>query len=326
MGKFTAWKTDVPLGLDRTTFLECFSPSVRQYDKELDVEYWTIQVRGKDVYVYDWEGELFLNDTETDQETEILSKAKTCVNGFEEMTTKHNKQEPSKDEDINKLLYEMTLNDDGISDTGKTPENELIKAYYPPSKLETLIENIENMDYASNTFKDKNHERNVETILKSLGFSEIEEHPSSIGDFYIREPNGGQNPPDFRVYSNNEQLDIECKSCRKGYKPMWNASYPQGDMVYVYTNSTDNTSVVFSGEEVVTPEVQAIYEEYKRLNKELHAKINERLNSLPAHQNPYGMQVYARNMFVQTKHLDVNNRKMYKEQALKKIKETKKRT
>jgi len=99
---------------------------------------------------------------------------------------------------------------------------------------------------------------------------------------------------------------------------MWNASYPCENIIYVYTNMTDNNTIVFAGDEIVTPDVKEIYEQYKLENKELHQRFNDKLRSLKV--NPYGMQVYARNMFVQTKHLDANNKTIYKTNVIDKIK------
>jgi hypothetical protein len=107
-----------------------------------------------------------------------------------------------------------------------------------------------------------------------------------------------------------------------GFKPMWNASYPKDNMVYVYTNKSDNDTVLFLGSEIITPDVKQIYEEYIKLNKKLHHDINEKLNALNEVQIPYGMQVYARNMFVQTKHLKKQNKQLFKQNVINKLKKT----
>jgi len=196
-----------------------------------------------------------------------------------------------------------------------------IPAFYPNKKLNNILDKISHMNYADNTFNSKKHEDNLETILEKDGFVKIEKNEvPNTESYFMSQPNGKQSPPDFRVFSNGEYIDIECKSCQANYKPMWNASYPSDDMVYVYTNKKDNETLVFSGAEVVTPAVKEIYEEYKVLNKKLHQEVNNKLKALSESDNPYGMQVYARNMFVQSKNLKAHKKEEYKQAVLNKYK------
>jgi hypothetical protein len=205
-----------------------------------------------------------------------------------------------------------------------------ISAYYPDQRQQSegilldVMNKISEMKYASNTFKDKRHEQNVEDILKDAGFKKVEriEDVGSDGFYYIPQPNGSQSPPDFRVVANGESVDIECKSCKNGYKPMWNASYPKDDTVYVFTNRKDNNTMVFFGNKIVTPQVKAIYDDYIEQNKQLEKVFNQRLNALSVEQNPYRMRVYARNMFVQTRHLNRDQQQQYKEDVINKLKST----
>ncbi|NBP00062.1 MAG: hypothetical protein EBU90_08005 [Proteobacteria bacterium] len=174
-------------------------------------------------------------------------------------------------------------------------------------EFQALLEEIGELGYCLNTLTDKAHEANVEAVIKKHGFREQsvkDANNDKAGYWYIKQPNGSQQPPDFRVGFEDKTMDIECKSCKTGYKPMWNASFPESNTIYVFTNKRNNETILFTGDQIVTPEVKAIYEKYKRLNKELHKQINQELNALPTTANPYRMNVYARNMFVQTRHLN----------------------
>lgn len=79
MKKFTAWKSDVPLGLDRDVFLKCFSPVAHTHDKTWDVDYWTVPVGSNHVYVYDWYGVLYINDGGVEQEKYVRDQISTCA-------------------------------------------------------------------------------------------------------------------------------------------------------------------------------------------------------------------------------------------------------
>lgn len=308
MKPFIAWENDIPLGLDKAAFLQCFSPISHDHDEEHDIDYWIIKIKGKTVYVYDWDGEMYINDSQLNEK--MKAELEKCSE----------KQTSENVEDIDEMLGKIDIGDEYNEDNDK--ETEFIKAYYP-NKNKVLIDvlhEIEQMNYASNCFTDKKHEGNVEDILKNNGFIKTTSKLETNGLYYIPQPNGAQAPPDFRIFANDEQLDIECKSCKQGYKPMWNASYPKEDMAYVYTNKRDNNTLLFLGSEIVTPEVKEIYDEYVELNKKLHSEINQKLNRLNETQNPYGMQVYARNMFVQTKHLRQDNKHLYKQRLIDKMK------
>lgn len=177
--------------------------------------------------------------------------------------------------------------------------------------MKKILEEIRNLKYGVNNLNIRNHEENLENIVKNIGYS------------YKIHPNGKQNPPDIRIFLDEEKnkfIDIECKSCKKYYKPMWNSTYPKSDTIYIYNNKKDNKTLLFNGDEIVTEKVLNILEEYKKLNKELHKTINDKLENLSKEENPYNMKVYARNMFVQTNNLSLNKSNEYFENILKKYK------
>jgi hypothetical protein len=188
--------------------------------------------------------------------------------------------------------------------------------------LRQFITKINSLNYGKNTLTSVGHENNLEKLFIDLGLQKLEKLKSKtktkLTNFsFIKHPNGTQKTPDFKVNINNKIINIECKSCQSQYKPMWNASYPSEDTIYIYTNKKDNKTIIFLGTEIVQSKVKKIFEEYKLLNKKLHNEINEKLNYLTNDENPYGMNVYARNMFVQTKNL--NNRSIDIEQLLEKV-------
>jgi hypothetical protein len=179
-------------------------------------------------------------------------------------------------------------------------------------RLEDIINKISLVDYADNNFNNTYHEDNVEEILvKNNIVKSKKQNKDNKNLHFIKHPNGKQNTPDFRLYIEGKSIDIECKSSRTGYKPMYNATYPDKDTIYVYTNKKDNNTIIYYGSEIISDEVRDICEEYKLLNKKLHNEINKKLELLDSTHNPYGMRVYARNMFVQTRNLDVSKKNEY---------------
>jgi len=147
-----------------------------------------------------------------------------------------------------------------------------------------------------------NNEKSVEKVLDQLRVD------------YIKQPNGCQMAPDFRVLIENETVDIECKSSKTHYTPMWNSTYPDNKTLYLFSNQRDNKTIVFKGSTVMTRQVETIYKEYVQNLKKLQKETNEKLKHI---ENPYKMRVYARKMFSQGRNLDKKKTKEYLEECLK---------
>lgn len=169
-------------------------------------------------------------------------------------------------------------------------------------KLKLLLRNLKQLKYSNNTFNSKIHEESVEKIIIESGFK----HKNNTNEkfYYINQPNGSQRPPDFIVVDNNESVELECKSKKTGYKPMWNSSYPNRTNLYIFTTQKDNRTLIIPGNKITTPKLETLLEKYKKATKQLEITFNKEIKELSKEDNPYDIGVYARNMFVQNKHFD----------------------
>lgn len=178
-------------------------------------------------------------------------------------------------------------------------------------KLKQLIQNFKQLKYSYNTFNNKTHEQGVEKIIIENGFKHkhklTNKNYKNDKYYYISQPNGSQKPPDFRVFDGDEHIDIECKSKKTGYKPMWNSSIPCKDTFYIFTNQKDDKTLIIEGKNIITLKLEKILNDYKKETKLLENKYNKILKKLSETDNPCDIGVYARNMFVQNKHFDVDN-------------------
>lgn len=156
-----------------------------------------------------------------------------------------------------------------------------------------------------------NNEISVERVLERLKVD------------YIKQPNGCQMAPDFRVTVNKESLDIECKSSKKHYIPMWNSTFPNNKTVYLFSNQKDNKTIVFNGSSIMTKQVEKIYQDYSEKLKELQKETNDKLKIVP---NPYNMRVYARKMFSQGKNLQKHKTDVYLQDCLSSLGKRKRST
>ena len=87
--------------------------------------------------------------------------------------------------------------------------------------MKKILDEILSLGYYSG----KKLEKAVEEILIANGVK------------YKSQPNGSQKFPDFHVYFNDKEFNIECKS-NKGTKITWNQSYPRDNSLYVFSTST----------------------------------------------------------------------------------------
>jgi hypothetical protein len=81
--------------------------------------------------------------------------------------------------------------------------------------------------------------------------------------------------------------------------------------LYLFTNKKDDNTLLFKGSTIVTPPVEKVLNQYKKGNRDLHDHYNLLLSQLSITDNPYGMRVYPRNMFVQSLNLDKTRKEDY---------------
>lgn len=165
--------------------------------------------------------------------------------------------------------------------------------------VECMDEILFRLSNLSCDISNKTNEKKVHELLQDF-LQETTTKNIQNGE-YIKHPNGKQRFPDFLLRINNEFYNIECKSSKTSYKPMWNCSFPKSDnkTIYVFTNRKENKTILFSGNEVITPELSIVLERYKNKTKQLEFEFNKELSMLTKKENPYDIRVYARNMFVQ---------------------------
>lgn len=179
---------------------------------------------------------------------------------------------------------------------------------------ETLFNELISMKYFKNSFKAMDHEGAVQSILISNGFKELSKEILTAEDkkkirnsdltlsipkdglYFIFQPLGSQNPPDFILVANGVVLFLECKSS-SGDKITWNTSLPKKDYIYLFTSKTHDTSTVFLGQHYVNEEITTIFNEMAALNKKNVEAANAKLKSLKS--NTHGFSYYERPMYQQ---------------------------
>lgn len=110
---------------------------------------------------------------------------------------------------------------------------------------------------------------------------------------YIHQPAGSQSFPDFLIRDfSGVFVVVEAKS-GAGAGPVWNDSLPKAGAVYVMSSGKHNASTVWLGEDWISTEESAIFEQLYKDIARLVTRANASLVALNTHQR--GFQYYARN-------------------------------
>jgi DNA (cytosine-5)-methyltransferase 1 len=162
----------------------------------------------------------------------------------------------------------------------------------------------------------KSHHESFIDILKKNGFYELNIDTKKIreilkstnkrinrpdGLYYIEEPFGSQNSPDFillNIYHNkiNELLKFELKTGNK--KIMWNDGYPRKDTIYLYTDNKLFKSIACAGDYLINDDTQKVLDKYLRLIKKINTEVKLELSNCS--ENASGFKIYVRKANSQT--------------------------
>jgi hypothetical protein len=99
-----------------------------------------------------------------------------------------------------------------------------------------------------------------------------------VGTF-ILQPAGTQGFPDVLVKDFNDRfVAVECKSGKNGQSPMWNDNLPKPTTIYVLASGEQNATTIFMGQDVISPEEQALMDqeeaEIAKIVKAYNAKMS----------------------------------------------------
>jgi len=186
--------------------------------------------------------------------------------------------------------------------------------------LEDLIENklkrfgfnrvIKENDSILNAYIKNNKERFLNPLATKIYKNELAQKGKEYIDFFIKEPYGGQNFPDFMVFTENYIVFIETKySEDKSTKPMWNSNLPKANSFYIFGSYGKEDLTFFKGSEVLPHkeriELVNFFEKTKEIQNSFETKIeNDFLKKKIAMDR--GFTVYVRKAFEQKKTINSN--------------------
>lgn len=113
---------------------------------------------------------------------------------------------------------------------------------------------------------------------------------SSLAMWFVQQPLGDQNTPDFLVSDEGGNLFyIELKSSSNGEKITWNGGWPKDDFIYLLSSGKHKKQTVFMGSTCWKPHVKKALLEHAEKLKDLTDSFNQTLGSSQSY--------YTRNMY-----------------------------
>ncbi len=132
-----------------------------------------------------------------------------------------------------------------------------------------------------------------EKTLKEVGLTKtnVRQRASSSDEtlWFIPEPLGSQNTPDFLVSDENGNLRyIELKSSKQD-KITWNGGYPKDDFIYVFSTEKHKGQTIFMGDTCWKGNNRQMLLDYAAQEKKRAQELNKKLEE--------GQSYYPRSMF-----------------------------
>ena len=169
------------------------------------------------------------------------------------------------------------------------------------NKLSITLQQAIKSTHKSNT--SKKHEKGFEKLLIKNGFLKktlgevgmskhdvrirVDKNESTL--FFIPEPLGSQNTPDFLVSDEEGNLFyIELKSSKQE-KITWNGGWPKDNFIYLFSTEKHNSQTIFMGSDCWQSEDRTLLLEHAKKLKELTDTFNKSLKGKQTY--------YTRNMF-----------------------------
>jgi len=172
----------------------------------------------------------------------------------------------------------------------------------------------------------KQHEQWFERLLSNNGFVKktLEDVSMTTTDvrenvllsdqnlFFIPEPLGSQNTPDFLVGDENGNLFyVELKSSKEE-KITWNGGFPKDNYIYLFSSGKKDAQTIFMGSDSWDTADRARLLEHAAVLKAITNKFNETLSG--------NQSFYVRNMFAdKTKYYSREGREEYEQSVIKYI-------
>lgn len=127
-------------------------------------------------------------------------------------------------------------------------------------------------------------------------------------DFFIAQPYGSQNYPDFLIFTKFKVFAVEIKySTKRATKPVWNSNLPKTDGIYFFGCYQLGQLTFFRGGDILsTKERESLLKIWDDLDKKKETWSKSFRNSIKTKDfdNAYGFEPYIRKAYQQSKNFN----------------------
>lgn len=153
------------------------------------------------------------------------------------------------------------------------------------------------LPYLKGGYEDSPQEAEIKCLLKKHKFTEVPKGSNLKDGQFIYQPNGENNSPDFYVRYFGTTHSLECKSVKKGAKPVYNGGLPKKEYIYIFCSGKYNETTIYYGNDVVPEKVRKIYD---KLLKELNTVLDKFKEEFKdCKENTRGFGYFLRHMYIQ---------------------------
>jgi len=170
------------------------------------------------------------------------------------------------------------------SPTGKDFEGQISKIFKDCGFDKYLPDDKELKPYLKAN-KKKIQKKYGETPLKN----ELYKKSRAYADFFVMQPYGSQNYPDFIVFTKKNVYLIESKFVSgKAKKPVWNGNLPKADGIYIFGSFYEQKVTFFLGNDVLAnKERLSILSLWDRTDKEFNQWKKKTVNNIIQKGSPF---------------------------------------
>lgn len=154
--------------------------------------------------------------------------------------------------------------------------------------LESFRKEIKNFQ-TTNKSGQKNLEQPFENLIDSI----LSNHKlyKEKKFQYLRNPNGSQRAPDFKIIIGTEKYEIECKSS-KTKKAVWNCSLPNNETIYLFHSPKFSSLIIFNGNDILDSNDR---DKLLSLHKKIQDLVNEESDNKKGSFYYYPRAMYCQN-------------------------------
>lgn len=158
------------------------------------------------------------------------------------------------------------------------------------------------------TFELKKIKKNIFDDCRTEPLENIFSNQPTLIDFFVSQPFGSQNYPDFLIFTKKYIVPIEIKySSDKSKKPVWNGNIPKANGIYIFGNGSIGEFTFFLGNDVLpNKERKILISFWDRASKnhiEHHRDMKQMLDDSEIIVE-YGFDVYPRKTYQQNQQIN----------------------